>query len=630
MKYFIQNGILHEDGKPRFAIGASYYPSFLESKYPVPANGDRIGEMKKDFTLMRECGMHFIRCAALGTVTGANDHPSVATPFIDRMAEEAERAGLGVSVRLNGYFVNLSGNTDYEFVNNRGEAMDKYWSAFMHTSFFHEGARHDNSVATKALAEHFSFFPAVISYQIYNEPHYPYNGVFDYHPATIKAYRRWLAENGIMSPEDAAVYDPPRKRPHCNSNKFPQAEVIEWIRWREFSCRAMSEFLDETAHAAREAYPGIDCYTCYTSSHSTSANPNDGVTFFDESKDLTTLAFTLYTNFDGADYFSAAYLIDLAESAAAVYGKHAWSAELDARTQMPSRKFYQSTHEIIGSGCKGICYYEWRGDYPDPASPHADNCGFLHYDGSKAGHFDRDVKLIKHLEKYSEMIATAEKLRTGVGILHSDYACRYYDAIGGSNGGTNLWTYLTISAYRALRESGFNPDFLRAEDLSRNSLGVKYLFVPSLAAVSPDEMKLLRNFEDDGGTVFLCDITGTFGAVVCGGWWALSSLPRNRTTEEFRGGAAIADIIEQHELIPPVETNARNLFAGVLKGEEAYIIALISNDPYGRPIPAHKIRLNLPASRAVFSTPEREIALCVSDGWVDLPEVEDAALLIVR
>lgn len=178
MKYFIRNGILHEDGKPRFALGASYYPSFLPSKYQVPADGDRVGEMKKDFSLMRECGMHFVRCAAIGDVSAKDGGLSIDTPFVDQMAEEAEKVGLGLSVRLNGYFVNLSGNTDYEFVNNYGEAMDKYWSVFMQSSFFHEGARRDNYAATKALAEHFREYPSVISYQIYNEPHYPYNGVF--------------------------------------------------------------------------------------------------------------------------------------------------------------------------------------------------------------------------------------------------------------------------------------------------------------------------------------------------------------------------------------------------------------------------------------------------------------------
>ena len=46
--YEIKDGILVKDGKKIFALGESYYPSFHEGKYPVPPDGDRIGEMKKD------------------------------------------------------------------------------------------------------------------------------------------------------------------------------------------------------------------------------------------------------------------------------------------------------------------------------------------------------------------------------------------------------------------------------------------------------------------------------------------------------------------------------------------------------------------------------------------------------
>ena len=43
--YKIKNGLMYEDGKKRFALGQSYYPSFHPSKYPVLPDGDRMGEM---------------------------------------------------------------------------------------------------------------------------------------------------------------------------------------------------------------------------------------------------------------------------------------------------------------------------------------------------------------------------------------------------------------------------------------------------------------------------------------------------------------------------------------------------------------------------------------------------------
>ena len=46
--YRIKRGRLFCDEKEVFALGQSYYPSFHTAKYPVPPEGDRIGEMKKD------------------------------------------------------------------------------------------------------------------------------------------------------------------------------------------------------------------------------------------------------------------------------------------------------------------------------------------------------------------------------------------------------------------------------------------------------------------------------------------------------------------------------------------------------------------------------------------------------
>ena len=44
--YQIKNSILYKDQKKVFVLGQSYYPSFHPCKYPVPPEGDRMGEMK--------------------------------------------------------------------------------------------------------------------------------------------------------------------------------------------------------------------------------------------------------------------------------------------------------------------------------------------------------------------------------------------------------------------------------------------------------------------------------------------------------------------------------------------------------------------------------------------------------
>ena len=170
--YEMKNGLLHIDGEPVIGLGAAYYPSFHEGKYPVPPEGDRIGEMKTDLAHMKRIGLHIVRTAALGDVRLMEDSSvAVSTPLIDAICTEAQRLGLGVSVRLQGYAMNLHGHTGYAMRNHRDEEMVFDWAAFLRSSLFHPGMMADNAEATAAVARHFAQLPAVVAYQIYNEPH---------------------------------------------------------------------------------------------------------------------------------------------------------------------------------------------------------------------------------------------------------------------------------------------------------------------------------------------------------------------------------------------------------------------------------------------------------------------------
>ncbi len=630
MRYEIKDGTLHCDGVPKFAFGASYYPSFLPSKYPVPESGDRVGEMKKDLRKMKESGLNFFRTAALGEIYQDSDGEiKIKSDFINGMLEEAEKVGIASSVRLNGYSVNFSDNKNFEFVNNRGEALEKKWSAFMHGCMHHSGFLKDNTAATEALAKHFDKFPSVVSYQIYNEPHYPFNGVFDYNPEAVRAYKKYLCDKGLMTEEEAQKYSVPTERPRTAE------EINEWIEWRMFSLRTMSQFLDNTAASALENSENKDTYTCYTTAVCSNLAGNLGVTYFDNSKNLKTTGITTYTPFDAADYYAAAYTIALAESSAAVMSKRAWTAELDKRTHMPSSKFCRETYEVIGAGHKGICYYQWRGDYPDEKSPLPDNCGFVHYDGTPTDTFEDNIALINMLNSYSTEIVTAEKVRCHTAILHSDRAYMYYDALSDPEiGGKNMWMFLTLMTFKDLKKCGFAPDFVRACDLAENKLDVKTLFIPSIVGLSDEELAQIEVFcrASDDHRVFYGEQETTFDSITIGGWWDFMSRPNDRVTVEFRGGLETEDLLESIELKPLVETNHKNLFAHILKGKERKIITLVSNRPNNQSIPKHRVSFNFPVKIVTFRTHklDYEIELEVVDNSVMLPTIDDGGLLFVE
>ncbi len=636
--YTLQNGILFRAGVPQIALGTSYYPSFHEGKFPVPPEGDRAGEMRKDLRAMRDAGMNIVRVAALGDVSldAQTGEVRVDTPFIDDTLAEAARNGLAGFVRLQGYVMNFRGNTDYLMRNERDEEMALDWSAFMQSSLFHQGILRDNLEATAALAEHYARMPDVVAYQMYNEPHYPYRSgdslrnppmapdspnqrrqeTFDYHPATLAAYRAWRACEGLPPAE------PPRNRP------LPDEPAEPWAEWRLFNMRAMSRFLNDTARASRKAAPQ-ETMTCMTTAPACPNVMGAGINYFDNAEGMEVVGITSYTHLEGVEYYTACYTYDMAESAAALCGKHAWIIESDARTQMPARKLHEQTYALLGAGHKGILYYEWRGDYPYHNTPLPDNCGFIYSDGRKAGHYDRSLDMLRFVGKHSARLASAEKARCGVAVLHSDHAEAYADAYRAED--RNAVVADALRAYRELRSEGVSVDIVEARHLAENRLGVRALFIPCQPhMLSETERAQVDAFCQGGGSAYYLLSQSTFGATCPGGWWDWTSERLPDLTSEFRSAIEAADALEAVGIAPPVRVSSRHLKVQMLAGDGYRLAILVNTDPVRRDVTGARVTLSFPAGGAVFVTPDGETPLDIVHGAVTLPTVAEGGMLILE
>lgn len=616
--YEMKNGLLHIDGEPVIGLGAAYYPSFHEGKYPVPPEGDRIGEMKTDLAHMKRIGLHIVRTAALGDVRLEDGEVRVRTPLIDAICREADAIGLCASVRLQGYAMNLHGHTGYAMRNHRDEEMVFDWAAFLRSSLFHPGMMADNAEATAAVARHFAQLPAVVAYQIYNEPHYPYNGVFDYHPLTVAAYRDWLAQQGI-EPQD-----PPHARPAVGEDPLP------WVRWRLFTMNALSRFLDDSARAARDAVPGRETYTCMTNSALNTSVMNMGIDYFANGESaMDTVRITSYTQVEGADAYAACCQYALAESAAALCGKHAWCEEIDARTHMPPRKACQEIYALLGAGHKGIVFYAWRGDYPGENTPLPDNCGLIYNDRTPSSHYGATVQMIAFVNRYGGMLAQMEKKREGVAVLYSNTAMAYGDAFSG-DGGNRAIDMLHIT-YRELRRAGVCPDFVAARHLRENRLGVRLLLVPcGKEWLSGEECAQIDAFVQAGGRVCYLNEKTTFASTVPGGWWYWQ-VPRLPTsTLEFRGNLETEDVLEYGGIAPWVRADCRHLLAGCLTGGEGQCVFVVNIDPARKAVEDASLQLAFDCTSAVWATPQGETALTVQGRRVLLPRVEEGGMVMLH
>ncbi len=613
--YKMKNGILFKDEQPLFCVGLSYYPSYHEKKVPVPQSGDRIGEMKKDLRRMKAAGFNLVRVASIGDVRRMDNKIEIHTEFIDELLKEADAVDIATMVRLQGYSMNLSGYDDFYMLDETGKELDRSrWYDFIQNSLYHEGILSDNAEGTRALAEHYAQFAEnLVSFQTYNEPHYPFYATFDYHPATIKAYRKWLVQKGIMSEAEAKRYDPPTKRPQ--KEQSPE----EWINWRMFSFESLANFLNQTADVSKAVAPEKESITCIDKSPGMARNIYSGSCYFDNAKGMDVLGITTYINTCGAPYYEAGFLLDNAESAAALYGKHAWLVEYDARTDISLKKFYEETYMAIGAGFKGIMYYQWRGDHIFPDSPEGNGFGFLNHDGTPTNGYEEKMAMIRLLNRLSDRIVCAEKKRCGAAILYSKYAFCHADAIeNGAEAKNNSVLQRSHTIYKELRREGITVDFVEAENLKENRLNMKVLYVPSYELLSEKEKQWVDQFAKQGKKVYCYE----------------DILQYRDITEECdrRNPMAynIKDTLKINKIEPIIRSENPDIMVQVLEGKDYYLASLNNISVVEKEQCNVHLSLNaFKATEAYWYTPNEEKRLEICEGTVDIPRVREGGFLLL-
>ncbi len=622
-KYSIEKGIYKKDGKPVFALGVSYYASYHERKVPVPPEGDRIGEAAKDIAGMRDFGFNIVRCAALGDVY-YNDRREVVTdtPLLDAIAEKCEECDVGLMLRLQGYSMNLSGYTDTPMIDQDGKETDKsIWFNFVRDCLFHEELGKDNDAGTKALAEHFLKFPATVGWQTYNEPHYPARGIFDYHPKTIAAYRKWLVERGFKTAEEARDFDPPRARPATDES------AEEWIRWRTFSHDAMTDFLCHTSDVAKGA-SGLETMTCITSGPAHTFLPLRGEDYFRIAEGMDALGITQYFLVRKPEVYTAAMNLSLAESAAALADKPLWIVEYDAKTDSPPDYFARNTYLALGTGIKGLLFYQWRGDHIYPDSPEGNGFGIINYDGTKTVKYGAAKKAVDFINSHSELLLSATKHRSGVGILRSFRGFTASEARA-NPGSADMcekcpWLEREVAFFRELAKRGIICDFTRAEDLKENKLGIKLLYIPDIDLISKEELAFVNEFEKAGGkTVYTNRIHRSFISSA----YEMNDLKRTK----FTSFPDAADVLYVCGIEPAISFDSweETLLLQTLDTKSGYVAVITNIDNVGRPDVAPTLSVSADIKRAVFESFDEEggIELQIKDGKVKLPTVTDGCFV---
>ena len=624
--YKIKNGILYKNEKKTFVIGESYYPSFHPSKFPVPPEGDRYGEMIKDLKMMSEAGFNHVRFAAVGdTGLGENGKVEVRTPFVDDMIKEAAKNDLSVSIRQQGFSVNLRGFTDADMIDRNGYKTEFRWSDFVRTTLNHEGILEDNRTYARAVAEHYAKSENVVAYQMYNEPKYPQDrkNILDYHPKTIKTYRQWLVEKGVFTEQETEIYDPP----HSRDEQSPRM----WALWRIFSIENMNAFLKNAADGSKQGSE-LPVFTCFTTEQISAYNSASGTDMFGNAKFMDMIGFTTYIHANGVGYYPMCLHADLAQCAAELEGKQSICIELDSRTYIPHAVYNRGTYAILGAGGKGIIYYQWRGDCPYPGVPHPNSCGILNYDGTKTANFENAVNVNRYLSKMNDLVVNANRLHEGVGLLHSEYAAFICDAneLGDTaKAGRRVNGYLTVYSeiYRQLRNAGFNVSITDAAHLKENRFNIKVLYVPSVGMLSPEEKAAVNEAHANGVRVFENSFTESDTNCIAFKEYGIPA-PTTKLEEVFSPYYSVYDVEEITNLAPTAEPLVQNLGVQILEGD-GYKLLVLTNNSFVKKELCAKLRVNIPFKSAEFCAIDGEKPVTVNGNELSV-NITDGGVLILR
>lgn len=625
--YSVKNGIMYKNGKPVFGIGTSYYASFNTEKFCVPPDGDRFGQALLDIEDMEKAGYNHVRLAAIGNTRLEDGKVVVDTPFIDFLVKELSKHNMASFVRMHGPSCDLHGYQDASAVNQWGQPA--FPQTFTRDCVFHKGVLKDNDDLTAAMAKHFSKFDDMCGYQIYNEPGYDWRGFFDYHPAAIEAYRKWLVEKEIMTEEEAAEYTPPKRRPYYNE------DPKEWANFRDFSTHAMSNFLCHLGDVAKENDPSSESFSCPTPG-ALVQEPQVGNDFFELAEKMDILGFTHYRPFRGDKYYTASMILDAAESAAAAFGKHAWIIEYDCKTLMPVIDYERETYGAVGAGIKAINYYLYRSDI---GGFEGELGGMMYSNRTRTQKYDGAVKMNQLINRLSEKLVTCEKMRDGIGVLYSTYANNYHDAtdIPWRNRVSDLYT----AFYKNVKNLGFTCDYTRASELERNPLGIKLLLVPDFNALTPEESAQVAEFAKTH-------------LVVDGEYFAHPDTPEFyngfRTKTDFalrpdndqRWAFRLEELVDMIGAQPHfVISGTNNLGFGYLENDKGdkpyYVVNLINIDSLDRTVSGATLELSDSisdtVSGAIFYTKDQEIKLDIKikDGcrYVDIPDITGGGAFII-
>jgi len=335
------------------------------------------------------------------------------------------------------------------------------------------------------------------------------DSLFDYNPAAIDHYRRWL--QGRYGTIDAAnlahrcayadwdTIDPPRARPLHECARMRSGHV-PWLDWRLAQCDMMTEYLAFKAGCVREAAKHLP-----VSDQSYEIHPaRGGQDLWSISAAMDVVGTSMFTSNAPGDYMRGNYLQDYHRSSAKDRpfwiwelraGQNAWGVT-NWGPSVSVADIARFTWQVLGQGAKAVFYWNWR---PHLGGVEVGGHGFTERDGTVTDRALRAGAIARALKNPAKNLLRFSMPAAKIAILDNPAS-----RIAAEGEGSDT---LVLDAQRGLyaiwKAQGLSIDFVSENEIRTGALDNYCLLgLPFQYLMGAECAAAIRDWTERGGTVF--------------------------------------------------------------------------------------------------------------------------------
>ncbi len=222
----------------------------------------------------------------------------------------------------------------------------------------------------EATVQHIKGHPAVLAYQLLNEPRYGTKDLLDYSSYSVAAFHQWLRQkygavdrlNEAWSTAYASFEEAEPWRESGNGIPREGPRLAHWSDWREFGYDNLADYTSELARAVKGVDPDHPVIVSEMAWWWWGEQPYTGVSPIHIYRDADIVGFDLYPDsLQDASYFALT-----ADMLARYWRRPVWVMEMNRKDGSPTGEEIQRfAASALAGGASGIFYFQWRDDPSD-------------------------------------------------------------------------------------------------------------------------------------------------------------------------------------------------------------------------------------------------------------------------